>query len=249
MIVAQDVVLTSCWGVLALENNIAEKIAIADMINVRVFYHKMSRAKYISHLDITRLMQRALKRSGLPVWYTEGFNPHIYLTFALPLSLGYESKSETMDMRLMTAVPFDEVKDRMNSSLPADIRVIKVDFQKNKPEVIKTALYDVTIQSKNISGDILKDCLENFMSQEKIEVVKKSKRASKVIDIKPDIKIGEISVAENSIRFELEASAGIEKNINPTLMTDEMIGKYSLEGIYTAVLRKRILDANRNDFE
>ena len=56
------------------------------MINIRVFYHKTSRAKYISHLDIMRCMQRAVVRAGLPVWYTEGFNPHIYLTFSLPLS-------------------------------------------------------------------------------------------------------------------------------------------------------------------
>ena len=52
----------------------------------------MNEASYISLLDMQRVMQRVLKRSGLPVWHTLGFNPHIYMTFACPLSLGQESQ-------------------------------------------------------------------------------------------------------------------------------------------------------------
>lgn len=61
------------------------------MTTVRIFYKKLDVAKYISHLDMQRCMQRAVKRAKLPVWYTEGFNPHPYITFALPISLGIES--------------------------------------------------------------------------------------------------------------------------------------------------------------
>ena len=75
------------------------------MHNIRVFYNKTQRAKYISHLDINRCMQRALKRSGLPVWYTEGFHTHIYVTFALPTPLGFESMYEAMDFRLIEELP------------------------------------------------------------------------------------------------------------------------------------------------
>ena len=55
---------------------------------VRVWFRKAGAAKYISHLDLTHCMGRALKLSRLPVWYTEGFNPRIYMTYAMPLSLG-----------------------------------------------------------------------------------------------------------------------------------------------------------------
>ena len=58
------------------------------MVDVRLWFQKCGDARYISHLDLSRCMQRALKRSGLPIWYTEGFNPHAYVTFALPLSMG-----------------------------------------------------------------------------------------------------------------------------------------------------------------
>ena len=57
------------------------------MIDVRTVFEKKGRAKYISHLDLNRFMMRAFRRSGLPIWYTEGFNPHPYATFALALSL------------------------------------------------------------------------------------------------------------------------------------------------------------------
>ena len=69
------------------------------MTTIRVWFTKTGEASYISLLDLQRVMQRALKRSGLPVWYTLGFNPHIYMTFAAPLSLGQESLAETVDFK------------------------------------------------------------------------------------------------------------------------------------------------------
>ena len=72
-----------------------------DKKNIRVFFEKKDRAIYISHLDLLRTMQRALKRSGLPVWYSEGFNPRIYLNFPLALALGVESSCEIMDFPLI----------------------------------------------------------------------------------------------------------------------------------------------------
>ena len=76
---------------------------------VRLFFTKLDRAKYISHLDMNRCMSRALKRSGLPVWYTGGFNPHMYLTFPLPLSLGCESVYECVDLKMTQKVDFDTI--------------------------------------------------------------------------------------------------------------------------------------------
>ncbi len=222
--------------------------SMVKFMDIRVFYNKLSRAKYISHLDITRCMQRALKRAELPVWYTEGFNPHIYLTFALPLSLGYESESEVMDLRLIEEMSFDEVKDRLNNALPPDIRVTKVDVQQKKSDAIKTALYNITLSSETYSGQILNDCLYNFLEQDKIEVVKRTKKGNKTIDIKPDVTVNSIEIMDNAINISLTAAAGIDKNINPTLLTDEIKGKYNIEDMQTAVIRKAILDENGEEF-
>ena len=67
---------------------------------VRVWFKKMGMSRFVSHLDLMRAMTRALRRADVPLWYTEGFNPHPYITFALPLSLGMESLCESMDMRI-----------------------------------------------------------------------------------------------------------------------------------------------------
>ena len=69
------------------------------MITVRARFSKTGEASYISLLDLQRVFQRALKRSGIPVWYTQGFNPHIYMTFSAPLPLGQESVAECVDFK------------------------------------------------------------------------------------------------------------------------------------------------------
>ncbi len=70
------------------------------MKNVRVFYEKKGRLKFVSHLDMNRFMSRLITKSKIPIWYTEGFNQHIYMNFAVPLSLGFEGFYEIMDIRL-----------------------------------------------------------------------------------------------------------------------------------------------------
>ena len=96
------------------------------MQNVRVFFEKTGMTKYISHLDLMRCMTRAIKRAAIPAWYTEGFNPHLFITFALPLTLGVESLCESMDIRLTEEMGFEEVKNRLNVNLPDGIRITNV---------------------------------------------------------------------------------------------------------------------------
>ena len=94
------------------------------MKNVRIFFAKDGPAKYISHLDLNRVMLRALGMSRIPVWRTEGFHQHAYITFALPLSLGYASTCESMDFRLTEDdTDMSDIPDRLNAYLPEGIRV------------------------------------------------------------------------------------------------------------------------------
>ena len=88
------------------------------MKSVRIMFSKTGRAKYVSHLDLVRAMTRAVRRADIPLWYTEGFNRHPYLTFASPLSLGYEGLRETMDIRMADDFPYDELAARLNAVLP-----------------------------------------------------------------------------------------------------------------------------------
>ena len=97
------------------------------MITIRVWFTKTGEASYISLLDLQRVMQRALKRSGLPVWYTLGFNPHIYMTFAAPLSLGQESLAETVDFKSEAeGYDWDAAAPALSACLPRGIKVTRI---------------------------------------------------------------------------------------------------------------------------
>ncbi|MBQ7047022.1 MAG: DUF2344 domain-containing protein [Oscillospiraceae bacterium] len=189
------------------------------MVKIRVVFEKRGRAKYISHLDLNRCMQRIFKRSGLPVWYTEGFNPHIYIMFALPLSLGYESSVEIMDFNLNEELPLDEIVSKLNAVMPEGLRAVKAWKPVNKHTAIKAAGFKISIKTDN--AEYLSERFDGFMAQDQIYTVKKTKRGGeKLIDLKPDIKILGTKINEDSLVIDALFPAGTDKNLNPSLLTD-----------------------------
>lgn len=186
------------------------------MVKIRMFFEKCSRAKYISHLDINRCWTRALKRSRLPVWYTEGFNPHIYLTFPLPISLGYESQYESVDLKLEEAVPYQEIKRRINECLPPDIQVFRVGEPEMDQKEIAWADYDIEVFCPE--PDIYITELTEFLSQDEIKVMKKSKKGDKEVDIKPLVELLGVSPSDDGVNLTMRFATGIEANINPSLL-------------------------------
>ena len=95
------------------------------MITVRIRFEKTGEAAYISLLDLQRVFHRILKRSGLPVYYTQGFNPHIYLSFACPLSLGQESLCECCEVKTEAEDPqLDTWCDVLQPYMPRGIKVL-----------------------------------------------------------------------------------------------------------------------------
>ena len=89
----------------------------------RALFEKLGNARFISHLDLMRLFQRAFKRAGLPLTHTQGFNPRPSVSIALPLSLGAESHCELLDFDLEQPVSLDDIRDRLNEALIEGIRV------------------------------------------------------------------------------------------------------------------------------
>ena len=114
---------------------------------VRLWIKKEGRAKYISHLDMNRCFTRAVRRAGLNIWYTEGFNPHPYLNFLTPLSLGQESDGEPLDIRMEDDTPDAEIRARMNAALPEGISVVRVHDAVRKAAEIAFASYTIRIET------------------------------------------------------------------------------------------------------
>ena len=138
------------------------------MREVRLRFSKTGRLKYISHLDINRAMSRALKRAGIPLWYTEGFNPHPYMSFSLPLSLGVESLCESVDLRITGEITNKEIKDRLNSVLPEDLKIIDVydDFRDNSEIVYSDYVYKFEFAD----NDLALEKIENVTYQDIVDV-------------------------------------------------------------------------------
>ncbi|MEM1483359.1 TIGR03936 family radical SAM-associated protein [Oscillospiraceae bacterium PP1C4] len=209
---------------------------------VRVFFKKQGRIKYISHLDINRCVARALKRSGLPVWHTLGFNPHIYTTFALPLSLGYESECESMDFRLTEELPMQEVVDRLNAVFPEGLIAYAAQPAGAKPEAICWADYEITQEFDGIDAQTVVDKFAAYCAQEEIPVVKKTKKGDKTIDVKPCFSVRDVKAEGCTLSMTMRAAAGITLNINPTLILDAFAENAGIKADWMRVVRIAILD-------
>lgn len=208
-----------------------------EFINIRVFFSKLKRAKYISHLDLNHCMQRALRRSKLPIWQTEGFNPHSYVTFALPLSLGTESICESMDTRITEDIPFDEVKDRLNAALPEDIRVLSITEPKFKCTEIESSVYE-------IDTDCNIEKFKEFLALPEILTEKRTKKGTATIDIKPMIKSAEFTDG----KITLTLPSGVDVNLNPNLVFDTFSDKTGEKLGRLNITRTQILCKNGEIF-
>ena len=87
----------------------------------RLLFSKTGRAKYISHLDLMRTFQRAFARAGIAIKHTEGFNPHPFVSIALPLSVGYSSQCEILEFGLLEGADPEEVPRRLTAAMPEGI--------------------------------------------------------------------------------------------------------------------------------
>jgi radical SAM-linked protein len=138
-----------------------------------------------------RTIQRIIRRAELPVQYSQGFNPHIILSIAQPLSVGVYSKGEYMDLLFMEEIDVDFIKEKLNENSPRGIRVIdviKVREQigdKKAPQsmaAIEAAEYNIKIKCTH--PETVEKELEDLMNNKEWITIKKSKKGSKEVNIK-----------------------------------------------------------------
>ena len=196
------------------------------MKNVRLIYEKKDRMRFVSHLDMTRFMSRMIQKSKIPVWYTEGFNKHIYVTFALPLSLGFESDYEVMDFRFDDDnFPLDKAKQALNEVFPPYIRIVDLVLPQMKTGEIAFADFTITFDT---ADEEFEKRLCEFLNSSKILISKKSKKgAISEVDIAPKIKNFSISQGENTV-LKITLPAGGKENVNPQLVLSAMERKVEL---------------------
>lgn len=193
-------------------------------MDVRMSFEKTGMAKFISHLDTVRCITRAMKRANVPIWFTEGFNPHAFLTFAMPLSLGFESLCETVDFRLMEEVDLEELATRLNNALPVDITVKEIYVYETSPNDIRWAGYKIIFN--NPDNALLETAEKKLLSNE-IIVEKKAKqgrkKVNKEVNIKEHIKSFELTEENGKLVLNTVLSSGTSININPMLLIGALV--------------------------
>lgn len=184
-------------------------------------------AKFISHLDLLRCFERAIMRSGLPVEYSNGFNPHQKMTFSLPTPVGVTSECETVDISFYDGVVSDEeITNKLNENLPPDIRVQKTGNIIHNASGICCAEYIVKLYS---DSEIREEWIRNFFSKDEYIVLKKTKKKiDKPINILEYVRAWEIlENSENEMQLRFVLDAGGERNLKPDVLINAIASEYT----------------------
>lgn len=160
----------------------------------RLLFEKTGNAKWISHLDLMRVFQRAFKRAGLHLTHTQGFNPRPSVSIALPLSVGVESFCELLDFDLTEdTVSNDEIKNRLNRALISGVRVLEVyDCGRKIKDIafLQCELgleYDCGISEESVM------MIRELLNRQELVVPRKTKNGVQDQDIIPMIRSFEIN--------------------------------------------------------
>ena len=190
-------------------------------MKVRVKFCKEGAMKFIGHLDIMRYFQKAVRRAGIDVAYSEGFSPHMIMSFAAPLGVGITSTGEYFDMEIKTPVASAEAVERLNQVMAEGMKVLsfrKVPHGKAGKAMSLVAAADYQVRFRpgmEPCGDWIEKA-EAFLAQQEIVVLKKTKKNEKEVDIKPFLYAAEIREEE----LFLQLAAGSVKNTKPELVLE-----------------------------
>ena len=202
------------------------------MLKVRIKFRKYGVLKFLAHLDVMRFFQKAMRRADIPIAFTSGFSPHMIMSFAQPLGLGITSEGEYLDIELAEPVSSVDAIYRLNQTVTEGIDVVSFrqiheDKKSSGMTIVAAASYRVTLLESAKSAEITKEIpaswktkIEEFMGQENIVVLKKTKRSETETDIKPMI----YQMQWNVDGIELFLAAGSEQNLKPDLVMGAFIG-------------------------
>ena len=211
---------------------------------IRLKFYKKGRMKYISHLDLIRTMTGALGRAGIPVYYSEGFNPHPKMVFALTLPLGCESECEYLDIKLLCAMDERILLEKLNEQFPPDMQFIGAYPQKKDFMSISNAEYEFRLYNKQLD----KRCLRELMNGE-IIITKKTKKGFVEADISPNILSYDIKDGQDCAVMNAKLSAKPDSYANPVHLVNGLSRKSGVEIDDYDIIRLCVYDDKGEIFE
>ncbi len=191
------------------------------MRDVRIKFSKTGRLRFISHLDLSRTMLRALRRTDIPIWYTEGFNPHPYAAFALPLPLGAESENDGMDIRVTGDIKNAAVMEKLNAVLPEGLHVTECYNPIDKFGAITAAEY-LFFFEKETDGDQLASILQSGSLLCEKSGKAHGRKVIKTVNLLEKIPSYTLTKQDDGLLLRITLPAGSKNNVNPMLLAQAL---------------------------
>lgn len=191
------------------------------MFKARMRFAKEGRAKYISHLDLMHTMQRAMARCQMPLWFTEGFNQHAYVSVALPLSTGYSGEYEFLDFNLLSEnVPINAV-EALNAVFPEGLRAIEIYPLADGGMQLRDIAWSKYRITWSFADGVPADFAENvnkLFAQPTVEIVKRSKRGEKTVNMRELMNGFALTEQDGQVIAGVVTAAG-NNNMSPEYLT------------------------------
>ncbi|MBU3176694.1 TIGR03936 family radical SAM-associated protein [Clostridium estertheticum] len=190
-------------------------------------YSKESEIKFVAHLDLMRTIQKIIKRSELPIGYSKGFNPHMAVSIAQPLSVGVHSNGEYMDVVLVDELDENYIMDKMNENTPRGIKILDVvkvipvegTKQKQAMAIIDAARYTIKFKCTDIKG--IKEKMDDLCALDEWNIIKISKKSGeKLVNIKQFVHEFDYSVDNFEMSIKVLISCGSRDNLSASLLRE-----------------------------
>lgn len=205
-------------------------------MKIRIKFAKYGTMKFIGHLDMMRFFQKAIRRAGIDIKYSEGFSPHQIMSFAAPLGVGLESMGEYLDIEVNSMknlygddFTIEGMKDALNQVMVEGVEVVSVGVL---PDTVKNAMASVAaasyrLHSKEGNFDIadLEETVKAFYAQETIPYTKETKKSVIELDLKQgiyEITTQEIETDDVTTAICMTVNASSSGNIKPSMVFEKL---------------------------
>ena len=187
-------------------------------MKIRIKFAKYGTLKFIGHLDVMRFFQKAIRRAGIDIKYSEGFSSHQIMSFAAPLGVGMESMGEYLDIEVNSITSVEDMKNALNKTMVDGIDVLSVkilpDSSKNAMASVAAAAYTISYKEGNFPIEDMQQKLADFYAKNSIVVTKKTKKSTMDMDLKPGI--FELKM-DKSLNILSDTRSEIDKQITPAI--------------------------------
>ncbi len=166
---------------------------------MRIGYSKLMPLAMLSHTEMMTLFFRAISRAGLPVAFSEGYNPHPKLSFGPALAVGIESEAEILDMELSYAIDLKTAANALNLALPSGVRVFEARYLSPKEAPAGVGITHFEYEAEVPAGADAEAMIEAFLARDSAVVTRVSDKGSREVDVRPMVQSLRVNSGETDV--------------------------------------------------